>query len=125
MQSMQQCDSEHTWKCKETYMNKRRFLSSVGGASLGLMFGPSLMAQYATKPVVAVAEDEAFWAAVRDQFRLTSGYINLENGYYCFQPQPVLDAFIDNVRAVNLEASHYMRTRQADDKLRIRGRLAA
>ena len=106
-------------------MNKRRFLSTAGGASLGLMFGPSLLAQYATTPVAAVAEDEGFWAAVRGQFRLTSDYVNLENGYYCFQPQPVLDAFIDNVRAVNLEASHYMRTRQFDDKLRIRGRLAA
>jgi selenocysteine lyase/cysteine desulfurase len=106
-------------------MNKRRFLSAAGGASLGLMFGPSLIAQNATKPVNAVAEDEAFWAAVRGQFRVTSAYINLENGYYCFQPQPVLDAFIENVRAVNLEASHYMRTRQVDDKLRIRGRLAA
>ena len=106
-------------------MNKRRFLSAAGGASLGLMFGPNLIAQYATKPVAAVAEDEAFWAAVRGQFRLTSDYVNLENGYYCFQPQPVLDAFFDNVRSVNLEASHYMRTRQVDDKLRIRGRLAA
>jgi selenocysteine lyase/cysteine desulfurase len=106
-------------------MNKRGFLSTAGGASLGLMFSPSLLAQYAAKPVAAVAEDEAFWAAVRGQFRLTTAYINLENGYYCFQPQPVLEAFIDNVRAVNLEASHYMRTRQVDDKLRIRNRLAA
>src|SRR3984957_9650789 len=106
-------------------MDKRRFLSTAGGASLGLMFGPSLLAQYAAKPVTAVAEDEAFWTAVRGQFRLTSDYVNLENGYYCFQPHPVLDAFIDNVRSVNLEASHYMRTRQVDDKLRIRGRLAA
>ncbi|HEY2527254.1 MAG TPA: aminotransferase class V-fold PLP-dependent enzyme [Xanthobacteraceae bacterium] len=105
-------------------MDKRRFLSTAGGASIGLMFGSSLLAQHATKPVAAVAEDEAFWAAVRGQFRLTSDYINLENGYYCFQPQPVLEAFIDNVRSVNLEASHYMRTRQVDDKLRIRGRLA-
>jgi selenocysteine lyase/cysteine desulfurase len=106
-------------------LDKRRFLSTAGGASLGLMFSPSLLAQYATKPVTAVAEDEAFWAAVRDQFRLTRDYINLENGYYCFQPEPVLAAFIDNVRAINLEASHYMRTRQFDDKLRIRGKLAA
>jgi selenocysteine lyase/cysteine desulfurase len=106
-------------------MNKRGFLSAAGGASLGLMFGPNLLAQYATTSATAVAEDEAFWAAVRGQFRLTSDYINLENGYYCFQPQPVLDAFIDNVRSVNLEASHYMRTRQVDDKIRIRGRLAA
>src|SRR5580693_6641484 len=89
------------------------------------MFGPSLLAQYATKPVSAVAEDEAFWSAVRNQFRLTGDFINLENGYYCFQPKPVLEAFIDNVRSVNLEASHYMRTRQVDDKLRIRAKLAA
>jgi selenocysteine lyase/cysteine desulfurase len=106
-------------------MNKRRFLSSAGGASLGLLFGPTLLAQYATKPVAAVAEDEPFWAAVRGQFQLTGDYINLENGYYCFQPQPVLDAFIDNVRTINLEASRYMRTRQVDDKRRIRTRLAA
>jgi selenocysteine lyase/cysteine desulfurase len=106
-------------------LNKRHFLSSAGGASLGLLFGPTLLAEIATKPIAAVAEDETFWAAVRGQFRLTNDYINLENGYYCFQPQPVLEAFIDNVRAVNLEASHYMRTRQVDDKLKIRGRLAA
>lgn len=106
-------------------MNKRLFLSTAAGASLGLIFGPSLLAQYATQPVTAVAEDEAFWASVRAQFRLTGDYINFENGYYCFQPQPVLEAFIDNVRAVNLEASHYMRTRQVDDKLRVRARLAA
>ncbi len=101
------------------------YLKTAGGASIGLMFGPKLLAQYATKPVSAVAGDEAFWAAVRSQFRLTNDYINLENGYYCFQPEPVLRAFIDNVRAVSLEASHYMRSRQVDDKLRIRGKLAA
>jgi selenocysteine lyase/cysteine desulfurase len=106
-------------------MNKRLFLSTAGSASLGLMFSPALMAQYATMPLTSVARDESFWAAVRSQFRLTNNYINLENGYYCFQPQPVLDAFLNNVRAVNLEASHYMRTRQADDKRRVREKLAA
>jgi selenocysteine lyase/cysteine desulfurase len=106
-------------------MNKRRFLTTAGSASVGLLFGPVLLAQYATKPVAAIAKDEPFWAAVRSQFRLTNDYINLENGYYCFQPQPVLDAFIDNVQTINLEGSHYMRTRQVDDKRRIRGKLAA
>src|SRR3984885_8911739 len=106
-------------------MNKRLFLSTAGNASLGLMFSPGLVAQYATMPPVSVAQDEPFWAALRSQFRLSDNYINLENGYYCFQPQPVLDAFIDNVRAVNLEASHYMRTRQFDDKRRAREKLAA
>jgi selenocysteine lyase/cysteine desulfurase len=106
-------------------MNKRSFLTSAGGASLSLMFGPSLLAQYAAKSAATIAQDEPFWAVVRGQFRLTGDYINLENGYYCFQPQPVLDAFIDNVRSVNLEAAHYMRTRQIDDKLRSRTSLAA
>jgi selenocysteine lyase/cysteine desulfurase len=106
-------------------MNKRRFLSTAGNATFGLIFSPGLLAQYATKPVSTVAQDEPFWAAVRAQFRLSTDYINLENGYYCFQPQPVLEAFVDNVRAINLEASHYMRTRQMADKRRIREKLAA
>jgi selenocysteine lyase/cysteine desulfurase len=106
-------------------VNKRLFLTTAGNASLGLLFNSTLLAQYATQTPSTVAQDESFWAAVRGQFRLTSDYVNLENGYYCFQPQPVLDAFIDNVRAVNLEASHYMRTRQADDKRRMREKLAA
>ena len=62
---------------------------------------------------------------MRAKFKLTPDYINLENGYYCFQPEEVLEAFIKNVRAINIEASHYMRTRQYDDKLRVRTRLAA
>jgi selenocysteine lyase/cysteine desulfurase len=105
-------------------MNKRSFLGAVGGASLGLALGGELFAG----PIAADeagAGDGAFWAGVRGQFRLTGEYINLENGYYCFQPQPVLEAFIGKVRAVNLEASHYMRTRAAQDKLRISGKLAA
>ena len=106
-------------------MNKRRFLSTAGSASLSLMFAPSLLDQYLAKAADPVVADEAFWALVRGQFRLTNDYVNLENGYYCFQPQPVLEAFIDNVRTINLEGSHYMRTRQVDDKLRVRGRLAA
>jgi selenocysteine lyase/cysteine desulfurase len=106
-------------------MNKRLFLSTAGNATLGLMLSPSLLAQYAMKPATAVAQDESFWSVIRAQFRLTTDYVNLENGYYCFQPEPVLEAFIDHVRALNLEASHYMRTRQVDDKRRIREKLAA
>ena len=106
-------------------MNKRDFLRTVGGASLGMMFGPDLLARYASTPAATLAEDEPFWAAVRAKFKLTPDYINLENGYYCFQPEEVLDVFIKNVRAINVEASHYMRTRQYDDKLRARTKLAA
>lgn len=106
-------------------MNKRDFLRTVGGASLGMMFGPELLGRLASMPAAALAKDEPFWAAMRAKFKLTPDYINLENGYYCFQPEEVLDVFIKNVRAINLEASHYMRTRQYDDKLRARTKLAA
>ena len=106
-------------------MNKRDFLRTVGGASLGMMFGPELLGRLASMPAAALAKDEPFWTAMRAKFKLTPDYINLENGYYCFQPEEVLDVFIKNVRAINVEASHYMRTRQYDDKLRARTKLAA
>ena len=106
-------------------MNKRDFLRTVGGASLGLAFGPELLAQYANTPAATLAEDERFWAAVRTKFKLTSEYINLENGYYCFQPEEVLESFIAHVRRVNLMGSRYMRTVKDEDKLRVRTRLAA
>jgi selenocysteine lyase/cysteine desulfurase len=106
-------------------MNKREFVRSLGGASLGLLFGDDLWARYAALPPRQLAQDEPFWATIRQQYRLTPDYINLENGYYSMQSQPVLEAFIARVREINLQASHYLRTRQYDDKLAVRMRLAA
>jgi selenocysteine lyase/cysteine desulfurase len=106
-------------------MNKRGFLQSISGATLGLALGPQLHANPTALVRAADDGDAAFWATVRAQFRLTSDYINLENGYYCFQPEPVLEAFVGNVRAINFAASRYMRTRRDDDRVRVRGRLAA
>jgi selenocysteine lyase/cysteine desulfurase len=88
------------------------------------MVSPSRLARYASVPHERVAEDEAFWAAIRGKYRLTPDYINLENGYYSMQAEPVLDAFLRHVRSINVQASRYMRTRQVDDKLRVRTRLA-
>ncbi len=110
-------------------MNKRDFLRTAGrgtlGASLGLMFGPELLTHLAFTPAATLATDEPFWAAMRAKFKLTPDYINLENGYYCFQPEEVLAQFIKNVRTINVEASHYMRTRKDPDKVVLRTRLAA
>ena len=105
-------------------MNKREFLRTMGGASLGVVFGPELLAYYSGLPKQTLAEDEKFWAAIREKYRITPDYINLENGYFSIQAEPVLDAFIARVREINLEGAHYMRTRMADDKLRVRTRLA-
>jgi selenocysteine lyase/cysteine desulfurase len=106
-------------------MNKRSFLRTMGGVSAGLVFGPELLAQYASVPPATLAEDEPFWAAVRTKFRLNPDYINLENGYYCFQPEEVLEQFIGHVRQVNYMGSRYMRTVKVEDKLRVRTKLAA
>ena len=106
-------------------MNKRDFVRTLGGASLAMIFGDDLWARHAARPASALAADEEFWETVRRAYRLTPDYINLENGYFCLQPQVVLEAFIGHVREVNLSASFYMRTRQYDDKLAARKQLAA
>ncbi len=105
-------------------MNKRAFLRTMGGASLGMLLGDRLWAQYAELPPRALAEDEPFWALIRGKYRLKPDYINLENGYFSMQSQPVLEAFVGRVREINYEASYYMRTRQFDDKLAARTQLA-
>jgi len=96
----------------------------MGGASIGLLVGDRLWAQYAELPPRALAEDEPFWALIREKYRLKPDYINLENGYFSMQSQSVLEAFIGRVREINYEASYYMRTRQFDDKLAARKQLA-
>ena len=105
-------------------MNKREFLRTMGGASLGLLLGDTLWAQYADVPHAALAQDEPFWTAIREKYLLKPDYINLENGYFSMQSQPVLEAFIGRVREINREASYYMRTTQYDDKLAVRKQLA-
>lgn len=105
-------------------MNKRDFVLTLGRASLSAMFAPSLLERYLAMPHAELAEDEAFWRTIRAKYRLTSDYINLENGYYSMQAEPVLDAFLGHVRSINVQASRYMRTKQVDDKLRVRTRLA-
>ena len=118
-------------------MHKRDFLRTLGGtvagsmlsgslgrAAFGAYFLPEQLARYDALSPRALAEDEAFWAKIRGGFRLTDEYINLENGFFCLQPQEVLESFIGHVRDINLQASRYMRTRQADDKRAVRTRLA-
>ncbi len=106
-------------------MNKREFLQTSAFASLGLLLGARTWAEYARLPAARLAEREDFWVAVRDKYRLKPDYINLENGYYSIQAQPVLEAFISKVREQNYQGSYYLRTRQESDKAAARDKLAA
>ncbi len=70
------------------------------------------------------ARDEDFWMRVRSGYRLKPDYINLENGYYCFLPQDILENYIHHIREVNYQGSWYMRTVQFDNKLAMAAQLA-
>ena len=105
-------------------MDKREFLRTLGATTVGALLGPALWAQYAPLAPAMLAEDETFWTALRGKYRLKPDYINLEHGYYSIQSTDVLDAFIASVREVNYHGSHYMRTRQVNDKLAARTTLA-
>ena len=105
-------------------MDKREFVRTLGSTSLGLIFSPDILSRLASTPPAVLAEDEAFWKALRGKYRLTPDYINLENGYYSMQSEGVLEAFIANVRRLNYEAARYMRTVRVDDKNRVRDKLA-
>lgn len=106
-------------------MHKREFIRTAAGVAAAGALWPELFRPVAHLAPATLAEDEKFWAAIRAKFTLTPDYVNLENGFYCFQPDEVLERFIAHVRAINVEASHYMRTRKDADKARVAAKLAA
>ena len=107
-------------------MLKRDFLKRMGQAALVSPFLPiAARAQSTSEPKPYPNDDtDAFWMRIREDYALKPDYINLENGYYNFAPQPTLDKFIAHVRMVNYEASYYMRTVQWDNKKSVATRLA-
>ena len=91
-------------------MDKRTFLKTAGMAGLGGMLSFEGLSEL-VKSVSAVssydlAGDENFWATVRKGYKLKPDYINLENGYYNFLPEQVLEKFIGHVREINLQGSY-------------------
>lgn len=71
-----------------------------------------------------LAEDHDFWAKIRGTYKLKPDYINLENGFYCIQPEETLERFIQHVREVNYQGSYYMRNYRLDNKQRVTEKLA-
>jgi selenocysteine lyase/cysteine desulfurase len=106
-------------------MHSREFLRTLGASTIAALLGPQLWARYERLPAHNLAEDEAFWLALRAKYRLKPDYINLEHGYYSMQSTDVLEAFIAGVREVNYQASYYMRTVQTPNKDAARAQLAS
>lgn len=106
-------------------MDKRTFLKGAGLIGLAAPLGHlhSAVAAVAGSDVHKVARDEDFWAAVRGDYKLTPDYINLENGYYCFMPQQLLERQIEHLRRVNYEGSWYMRNERMQTKQLVAARV--
>lgn len=107
-------------------MKKRDFLKRMGQAAVlspFLSVSMNAQSQSEAKPYPKENDDE-FWKRIREDYELKPDYINLENGYYNFAPKPTLNKFLEHVKMVNYEASHYMRTVQWDNKRLVADRLA-
>jgi selenocysteine lyase/cysteine desulfurase len=101
-------------------MNKRTFLKNSALLGLGGLVSfrsiGKIVEAVEHLPPAQVARDEDFWTAVRGDYQLKPEYINLENGYYCIQPQEILDKYLEHIREVNRQGAYYMRTVQFDNK---------
>jgi selenocysteine lyase/cysteine desulfurase len=109
-------------------MDKRSFIKSFSLLGLGSITPAFSLDRWIEKhegiDPLQLSGDERFWSGIRRGYRLKSAYINLENGYYCIQPQETLEHFISHVREVNYQGAYYMRTVQAENKQRAVARLA-
>lgn len=109
-------------------MDKRMFLKQSAIAGIGSLVAFSAMGQalelVTDAAAGAEAQDEGFWATIRQEYDLKPDYINLENGYYCIQPRYILDRYLANIREVNMQGAYYMRTVQWERKAQATTRLA-
>lgn len=110
-------------------MNKRSFVKNFSMLGLAGMPGVNQLDKWLKQHEHALpttlASDETFWEGVRKGYRIKPDYINLENGYYCFLPQELLEKSIENIREINYQGSYYMRTVQFDNKKAMAAKLAA
>ncbi|HEY9117448.1 MAG TPA: aminotransferase class V-fold PLP-dependent enzyme, partial [Roseivirga sp.] len=101
-------------------MDKRTFLKHMVGASLAstpfFNHVQKIADSYSSQSALAFAQNEDFWAKIRQDYLLKQEYVNLENGYYSMLPQPTLEKYIQHIKEVNYQASYYMRTVQWENK---------
>ncbi len=101
-------------------MEKRQFIKDIVLTGIALPLGLKGMAQAFTdrenSSPLELAQDNAFWDTIRKQYILKPDYINLENGYYNFLPQPLLNKYIEHIKEINYQGSYYMRTVQWENK---------
>lgn len=66
------------------------------------------------RPLAVEGDDAAFWRSVEASFAPAPDFLNLEYGYFCPSPQPVLEADVREARRIVTRGSHYMRNERRD-----------
>lgn len=105
-------------------MNKRTFIKSLAllGVNISSTFGSKASSPISFSGVDFESND--IWEQIRAGYRLKPDYLNLENGYYCFLPEQTLEKYIEHIREINYQGSHYMRTVQFQNKAKSAAKLA-
>lgn len=110
-------------------MNKRSFLKTLALTGFSSAATMDLLAEnllsYKDWPLEAITQEEDYWKKIRKGYLLRPDYINLENGYYCFTPQEILNGYINHIKEINYQGSWYFRTVQWENKDKAAARLAA
>ncbi|MBD5778837.1 aminotransferase class V-fold PLP-dependent enzyme [Pelagicoccus sp. NFK12] len=116
-------------------MERREFLrtGALGSAAVGSglltskAWAQGVPSQFerSSGTAVELAKDEAFWRARRREFAPAPDFINLEYGYFCPAPLPVLEAEQRGSSEINARASFFMRREMRDELEATRGDLAA
>jgi selenocysteine lyase/cysteine desulfurase len=108
-------------------LNKRDFIKALGVMTLSTPFlsykgfDQSTDIDYSQRKSLS---EENFWKSIRKDYLLKKDYVNLENGYYCFIPQPTLNKYLEHVKRINFEGSYYMRNQLDLDKRKTAERLS-
>ncbi len=106
-------------------MEKREFLKSTAALGLGMLFNPiKANGRFEDLENNSTENETDFWEIIRKDYELNPKFINLENGYYCIQPQPILKAFQKHISEINKDGAYYMRTVQFENKQKVSNRLA-
>ena len=116
--------------------SRRNFIKHVGGISIGLsgltVFNPLLAnsikdeaLKFKDASPKDLASNEDFWYQIQKAYRQSPHFVNLESGYFSPQPMEVMEAQMANIKMINEQPSFYMRTRQQEERLGIKKKLAA
>ncbi len=102
-------------------MDKRTFIKGLA-SFLGITFSPISIFSMDKEKKHSDLDEKLFlefWDKIRNDYQLNPDFINLEGGYYCMLPQPILENYLENIRKVNYLHTFYKRKLMADDKVKV------